>query len=111
MWLLLSHRDEEVIIGIDLFGPLGFQILGVPFAWPDRGNCAMQGNAAKREENVTLPTGVDENGIAREWESVLARNQAISVFELNNIPDSELHLPTGDHKPIFIHQYPVPEAL
>ena len=42
--------EEEVIIGIDLFEPLGFQILGVPFAWPSREEPT---TANKRKEGET----------------------------------------------------------
>ena len=54
---------------------------------------------------------VGEDGIAEEWREVIARNQAISVFELNTIPNSELHLPTGDNEPVFVRQYPIAEGL
>ncbi len=28
--------DEDMVIGMDLFKPLGFELLGVSFAWPTR---------------------------------------------------------------------------
>ena len=103
--------DEEVIIGIDLFEPLGFQVLGVPFAWPQHAEPLTTTKKKELKEPVVPPPGVDENGIADEWKEVLERNQSISVFDLNAIPNSELHLPTGNHEPVFIRQYPIPEGL
>ena len=103
--------EEELIIGIDLFGPLGFQVLGVPFAWPLRNEQVATIAEQERQQPNDFPPGVDEQGIADEWKAMLERNQSISVFELTVIPNTELHLPTGDHKPVYIRQYPIAEAL
>jgi hypothetical protein len=101
--------EEEVVLGIDLFESLGFQVLGVPFAWPSRDDDVK--TKAKVPTNQELPNGIGSDGMAEEWKEVIARNQAISVFQLNAIPNSELHLPTGSNSPIFVRQYPIPEGL
>ncbi len=102
--------EEEVVIGIDLFEPLGFQVLGVPFSWPSRADSTVA-SMKKTATSAVLPPGVGEDGIADEWREVLGRNQAISVFALTSIPNSELHLPTGEHEPVYVRQYPIAEGL
>jgi hypothetical protein len=103
--------SEEVIISIDLFEPLGYAINGVPFSWPSHEDSILADKTKKTVATVEMPPGVGEDGIADEWREIIARNQSISVFDLNAIPNSELHLPTGNNAPVYIRQYPIPEGL
>ena len=101
--------DEELIIGMDLFKPLGYELLNVPFTWPEKKPIE---NTHKKEVGRILerPIGVGEDGIAEEWRKVLEDNQNLPVDSRCRIEDSELSIETGDAEPIWIRQYPIAEG-
>ena len=102
--------EEELVIGMDLFQPLGYELLNVPFTWPNRAEVP-EPPKEKMKEPVNRPPGVDENGIAEEWKQVLSDNAAIPTTSLCKLPGAEFEIDTGDAKPIWTHQYPIAEAL
>jgi transposase InsO family protein len=102
------HGDEEILIGRDLFEPLGFYIGGVPFAWPQSPPTVEVKPEKKRTEPVPL-SNVDSNGIAQEWKQVLADNEAIPSTSVCKLPGAELALETVG-EPVFRRQYPIPQA-
>ena len=59
---------------------------------------------------VLYPPGISVDGIAKEWEKVLADNQAIPKDSLCKLPEAVLHIHTGDARPIWLRQYPIPPA-
>src|SRR6185436_11561190 len=68
-------REDQLVIGIDLFEPLGYELQGVPYTWPIPGTTGVDAKPPK--VRIEYPPGVNENGIATEWEKVIADNQAI----------------------------------
>ena len=101
---------EELIIGMDLFKPLGYELLNVPFTWPN----VEEVKEPKKEKPKTpdkYPPGVGEDGIAEEWRQVIADNQALPVNSVCQLPGAELEIDTGDAKPIWVRQYPIPQGL
>ena len=99
--------QETLIIGLDLFKLLGYEISNIPFTWPQPSD-----NHAKKMKpsyDDIRPNGVDQNGIAEEWKKVLEDNQALPKNSKCKLPDAELTIETkGD--PVWIRQYPIPEG-
>ena len=58
-----------------------------------------------------MPPGVGEDGIAEEWRQVLADNAALPEGNVCKLPEAMLDIPTGDSKPVYVRQYPIPQAL
>jgi hypothetical protein len=75
--------DKELIIGDDLFRPLGYTIQGVPFTWPEIAEELSVLDASLKLENegdqelpesrkrIQFPEGVDESGRHPSWLPVL----------------------------------------
>ena len=61
--------EEELIIGIDLFKPLGFELQNIPYMWPTRPDQQPKEKNTSvhltNAEEVNYPEGI-ENGIAEE---------------------------------------------
>jgi hypothetical protein len=114
--------DEELIIGEDLFRPLGYTIQGVPFTWPEIAEelsvpdaSLKLGNEGDQElpesrKRIQFPEGVDELGRHPSWLPVLADNANISVSARCKLPGACVSIDTGDAKPVWVRQYPVPEG-
>jgi hypothetical protein len=110
--------EEEVIIGVDLFRSLGYTIAGVPFTWPENRaqDAAPKGTdaAPKRTDvapkRIEYPEGVDENGIHSSWHQVLADNAKIPVTSRCKLPGAAVRIDTGDAKPRWVRQYPIPQG-
>jgi hypothetical protein len=98
---------EDLIIGLNLFKPLNYQLTGIPFTWPVK----VDSPSKKLPEPVPLdlPAGVDSNGIADEWKQVLLDNQNLPADSKCKLPDSELAIPTTG-KPVYVRQYRIPQA-
>ncbi|MGI0060562.1 MAG: hypothetical protein ACREBJ_12425, partial [Nitrosotalea sp.] len=60
----------------------------------------------KKEERPVV-----ESRIVPEWEKVLKDNQELGPSSVCKLQGSKLGIPTGDAEPVWIRQYPVPEAL
>ena len=58
-----------------------------------------------------MPEGVDSFGIANDWKAVLTANQALPVNSLCKLHGAELSIDTGNAEPVWVRQYPIPEAL
>jgi hypothetical protein len=110
--------EEEVIIGVDLFRSLGYTIAGVPFTWPEnraQDAAPKELNTAPKETDVApkrieYPEGVDENGIHSSWRQVLADNANIPVTSRCKLPGAAVSIDTGDAKPRWVRQYPIPQG-
>lgn len=105
--------EEDFILGRDLFVKLDLSLGNLAFLWPqderlmDEIAKVAVPDALRTEER---PVGVDKEGIAEEWQEVLTDNDAISIFDQCKIEDSELPLDTGDNPPVWVSQYPIPQA-
>ena len=62
--------EEELIIGIDLFESLGYELLGVTFTWPNRKDNKIETSINNSESN-NIPNNSDENGIVEEWKKII----------------------------------------
>ena len=100
---------EKLILGLDLFKPLNYQLLNVPFTWPQ----SIQSPPTIPKAITQLPNDgkIPTDGIVSEWKESIERNQALGPKSVCNLPNSELAIETGDAKPIWTRQYPIPEAL
>src|SRR5690348_5446144 len=72
--------EDQLVIGIDLFKQLGYELNRVPYMWPIK-NTDLYGKKVKTEL-YTMPLGVSLDGIAKEWEQVIVDNQAILKYSL-----------------------------
>jgi len=97
---------EELIIGMDLFPVLGFEIRGVPFTWPKQKDVIP---SEKPKPTIERPPDVDDNGIHISWKKVLEDNQALPASISCQLPGAELSIDT-DSKPVQIRQYPIAEG-
>ena len=114
---VVSMDDEDLVIGIDLFRPLGFELMAVPFTWPSKDK--ERGAEKKKNEDASAtgaklrsdrPAGVSEDGIAEEWRQVLADNAALPAHSRCKLEGVALDIDTGDADPVWIRQYPIPEG-
>ena len=107
--------DKEVIIGVDLFRPLGYSVTGVPFTWPEQavvleGQSNPESSASTDQKRIEYPEGVDENGIHPSWHQVLADNANIPVTARCELPGVSVRIDTGNSKPVWVRQYPIPQG-
>lgn len=100
---------EDMVIGMDLFQPLGFEIRGVPFTWPRVPDEVKPPDSKISMKELNRPPDVDENGIAEDWMTVLEDNQSIPKNSKCKLPGADLSIITSG-KPVWIRQYPIPEG-
>jgi len=103
------HGEEDLIIGMDLFQPLGFELVGVPFTWPQPKSSPKRLITMETPPTTIRPSGVDQHGIAEEWKTVLDDNLRLPPNSRCQLPDAELNIETNCD-PIWIRQYPTPEG-
>ena len=96
-----------MILGLDIFPKLGFEITGVPFHQPEKSESDLSIKSVKTFLSAELPPGVNAEGIHESWKEVIAANQALSSDSRCLLKNSELPLETNC-KPIWIRQYPIP---
>ena len=101
--------EEILIIGMDLFHRLGYEIHGVPFTLPQKPVEVIE-KEKKEVVRVDLPDSVGLDGFLESWRKVLADNQALPLNSKCKLAGAELHLKTSC-KPIWIRQYPIAEGL
>ena len=105
----------KVILGLDLFGPLGYQIRNVPILFPTIEDGKQHRKEKKQPDTdkaVELRNyGIGEDGIPEEWRKVLADNAALPINSTCLLQESELAINTGDNKPVWIRQYPIPQGI
>jgi hypothetical protein len=101
--------DEELIIGVDLFRPLGFTIQNVPFIYtwsevpeeplgldvPLKRELDDGPEPTEIQKRITYPAGVDEAGIHPSWLPVLADNASIPVSSRCKLPGACVSIDTG----------------
>jgi hypothetical protein len=104
--------NTNMLLGMDLFDQLGFGLNNLPFSWPEEEKVEIEVKSRKKiPEVVEMPPGVGEDGIAEEWRQVLADNAALPEGNVCKLPEAILDIPTGDSKPVYVRQYPIPQAL
>ena len=97
--------EDEMVIGMNLFEPLGFAVTGVPFTWP----LVIKEPELKKEKKFDLPEKlIDRDGIPFAWKKVLEDNQKIPIDNLCSLPGAEFSVEVGDIEPIWVKQYPIP---
>ncbi len=107
---------EKLIIGLNLFGLLGYQIRNIPILLSSIDSAKPEENLPKdgRIEDVNAELeeyGITEDGIAEEWRNIIADNMNLPISSTCLLPESELSINTGDNKPVWIRQYPIPYGL
>ena len=104
--------DLELIIGMNLFNKLGFQLSNIPFTWPDTISTK---NKTKleifNEDLVKPPPNVGQDGIADEWRQIIEENIRLPANSVCKLKDSIVSINTGNAKPCWIRQYPIPQAF
>ena len=55
--------------------------------------------------------GIGEDGISQAWRKVLENNANLPVSSMCLLKESEVSIDTGNAKPVWICQYPVPQAM
>ena len=103
--------NVELIIGRDLCWKLGIQLSNVPLLFPNQMEKINSTKKEKIKTGIDLPPGVGKDGIAEEWKKILEDNLKLPVSSVCRLEDSELAINTGDSKPSWIRQYPIPQAL
>ena len=103
--------DTQMLLGMDLFGKLGFSLNNLPFSWPEEKKVEIEVHVVKEAPEIDLPSGVGLDGIAEEWHQVLSDNAALPEGNVCRLTEAELGIPTGDSKPVYVRQYPIPHAL
>ena len=89
---------------------MGFEIRNVPYTWPvvedpqEKQQAEME-NLKKRKEKE------EESIIPEEWRKVLEDNNKLPLKSVCTLPGAELEIDTGDADPVWVRQYPIPEAL
>jgi len=112
--------NEKLILGMDLFPKLGFELRNVPFTWPtpkieekllkkdeEDDEDVSDGNDESRN---TGKGGTNEDSF-EEWKEVLEANRQLPPSSICALEGSELAIETGNSKPVWIRQYPIPQAL
>ena len=104
--------DVPILIGLDLFPLFGFEISNVPVLFPDT-NSTLQEELITPEELVVYKEEEEELDakLREELKQVLERNQNLPPSALCNVPESVVVLETGNNKPSFIKQYPIPRNM
>ena len=110
-----SMEKYTMIISLDLFKPLGYEIHNVPVLFPKDEEEVKplkmkitQGTDAKKEL-AYFEIGTD--GIANKWKGILDDNGKIPVGATCFLEESVVHINTGNKPPQYIRQYPVPHAM
>ena len=115
-----AHSNIEVanlsnniffLIEMDLIGKIGIKVGNLPFVWPNSPNIQRSVPLKKQEEPAQLPPEIGHDGIADEWRDVINDNLQLPVSGVCTLSDSTLSIETGDNKPSWIRQYPIPQAL
>ena len=101
----------KFIIGMDVFGQLGFQLNNIPFTWPTEVVAKVKQKVEPVANNTELSEAVNQTGIAHEWKKVLEDNAKLPIGSVCKLPGSILSINTGDASPSYIQQYPIPQAL
>jgi predicted aspartyl protease len=101
--------NTRFIIGMNLFNKLGFKLSNIPFTWPVS-EPIIDHKVKSVSENEHIEN-VDSNGIANEWKRVIEDNINLPSSSVCKLENSELSINTGDNKPSWIRQYPIPQAL
>lgn len=102
------NAGVEMLLGYDLFGPLGYSIVGVPVRAPEN-------EMEKREDDedtvdCDFDGGMEEKDWPDEWKEAIAANADLDPFTPCNLPGSTIELDTGDAKPVYRRPYRIPEA-
>ena len=106
----------KVIIGLDLFRLLGYELKNVPILFPKNGeiDINMDKKLKKKDAETSAELeayGIGEDGIPQAWRKVLEDNASLPASSTCPLEESEVSINTGDAKPVWIRQYPVPQAM
>lgn len=111
---ILPALCHDMIMGRDLMFQCGISISGLP-------NPSQLGTVADNDDNMiesskdtTSLTRIPDDDLQKIMHgtrTAIAANAAIPSHSFCTFPGSEVSLPTGEHKPIFRRQYPIPRAL
>lgn len=103
------NNGMKLIIGLNLFGKLNFELKNVPFTKPSVNEGEVPVERSEEEEEEA--DSVNENGIAEEWKAILEDNARLPVSSVCKLEGSELEIPTGNNKPVWRRQYPIAPGI
>jgi hypothetical protein len=112
-------KGDELLIGTDLFTILGYNLTGVPAAWPDQVPDSDEPPMQPDERDECRLHAPSSSALAEEetaavlaaWQPLLVINAQISEQAHCTYPGAVLCIPTGAAKPKFIRQYPTAKRL
>jgi hypothetical protein len=88
---------EELVIGIDLFQLLGFEIVGVPISWPQTVKKIEE--TVKPVENFERPDAVNQDGVAAEWKEMFKDElQGVVTMDLLKPIDAKVSSGEGEKR-------------
>ncbi len=98
------EMGAKVVIGLNFFGLLGYEIRGIPFLKPTTSTLNLENSDQVKKSSY--PEIKTLGPIYESWQKVLNDNAAIDPNSFCTLEDSEANLDTGDALPWFISQYP-----
>ena len=113
----LPDPDIPFAFGMDILAKAGIGITGLTSAWPNMH--ASSSNAADAVidpdpiEPNNSPAGTQEQKDAfhSAIQPLILANKQIPKTSFCTLPESVVHLDTGDHKPVYRRQYPIAQTL
>ena len=103
------YSETKFIISMNLFNKLGITLRNLPFNWPTQKDQSPTTTNNKQETVVNINS--QENKIPEEQKKVLEDNINLPPSSVCKLSNSVLSINTGDSKPSWIRQYPIPQAL
>lgn len=100
--------NEDLIIGLNLFSELNYEIRNIPITWPQaKGEDKVCEKEVKKPQR---PSGVDENGIHPSWKKILEDNLKLDPLKKCTLAGAEFEIRT-DCPPIWKRQYAIPQKF
>ena len=115
----VADISVELIIGMDLFAPLGFSLGSVPCSFPLEQNTATTVLSSSSSENhqdgvFSNLRQIDKDELLElrsHLDPLLKENEKIGLDEFCNHPAAELSINLNDKSPIFRPQFEIPSKL
>ena len=83
--------EEEVILGLNLFEPLGYQLRNIPILLPTVNSDSTERKketqeVAKNINDELMEYGINEEGIPEEWKKILKDNMELPISSTCLLP-------------------------
>ncbi|KAL6062843.1 Retrovirus-related Pol poly from transposon [Balamuthia mandrillaris] len=110
--VLKLSGSTQVIFGRDILDRIGIGLFGIPVRFPGpKPSVPDDKNIASSDKYVESPLPPElQKAIVDRIKDLLEENSRIPQGPSCPLPEGTIRLDTGDHPPIFKHQYPIPEV-